>query len=59
MQGFSLTFNQLFETSFRLCNPVTFNTKTVESIDLLQLLVDDRKVFTAKVKANIGKVMTV
>ena len=39
-----------------LCNPPTFNiTKTSESIELLPLFVDDRKVFTVKVKANIAR----
>ena len=55
MQGFPLTSNQLLEIYFGLCNPVTLNnTKTSESVELLPLLLDDRKVFTAKVKANIA-----
>ena len=37
-----------------LCNPVTFNNrKTSDSADLPPLFVEDRKVFIAKVKANI------
>ena len=47
MQGFSLTSNQLSEIQFGLCNPPTFKiTKT--------FFTDDMKVFTAKVKADIG-----
>ena len=38
-----------------LCNPPTFNiTKTSEWIELLPLSIDDRKVFTVKVKVNIA-----
>ena len=38
-----------------VCNREIFNnTKTLESVDLLPLFTDDRKVFTVKVKANIA-----
>lgn len=53
MQGFPVLPNQLSEMQFVLYNPVTFSdTETLESLDLLPLYVDDRKVFTAKAKAN-------
>ena len=53
MQGFPLTPNQLSDIQFVLCNPVTFNDiKILKLIDLLSLFINDRKVFTAKPKAN-------
>ena len=54
LQGFPLTSNQLSEIWCGLCNPPTFNiTKTLESVELPPFSVNDRKVFTVKVKANI------
>ena len=55
MQGFPVTSNQLSEISSRLCNPPTFNiTKTLELVKLPPISINDRKVFTVKVKANIA-----
>ena len=54
LQGFPISFNQPSEIHFGLCNPVTFyHTKSLKSVDLSPLFFYDRKVFTAKGKANI------
>ena len=45
------------EICIGLCNPSTFNTKTLESVDMPPLFGNDRKVFTVKLKFNIAGVL--
>ena len=47
------------EICIGLFDPLTFNTKTLESVELSPLFADDRKVYTAKLKANIARVLVV
>ena len=47
------------EICIGLFDPLTFNTKTLESVELSPLFADERKVYTAKLKANIARVLVV
>ena len=47
------------EICIGLFDPLTFSTKTLVLVELSPLFADDRKVYTAKLKANIVRVLVV